>query len=213
MRRRRKPASSHSRALVNATSPRAAGPQAARSGARPPRRAQRSTSRGTPPRAVPRSRRENHPGAELEQSERPRTPSCGERRSTLASLARGGRSPPGRSRSIGADADCRVGAIRRLLHAARPDWAKRTLARVRGDTAAHAIGNAFRAFARWSSRAASSFRATRPSSSRKRGRDLPARGASRDLRHRARRVVRSRARSARSPRIARLEETLARTAR
>ena len=126
---------------------------------------------------------------------------------TLASLARG--DEPSGTLEIEGDADV-ARRFQALLQAARPDW-EEELARVTGDTAAHAIGNAFRAFARWSSRAASSFTRDAAEFLQEESRDLPARGEveSFDTGLDALRSALERAES----RIARLEETLARTAR
>ena len=126
---------------------------------------------------------------------------------TLASLARG--DEPSGTLEIEGDADV-ARRFQALLRAARPDW-EEELARVTGDTAAHAIGNAFRAFARWSSRAASSFTRDAAEFLQEESRDLPARGEveSFDTDLDALRSALERAES----RIARLEETLARTAR
>lgn len=126
---------------------------------------------------------------------------------TLASLARGGE--PSGTLEIEGDADV-ARRFQALLQAARPDW-EEELARVTGDTAAHAIGNAFRAFARWSSRAASSFTRDAAEFLQEESRDLPARGEvdTFDTELDALRSALERAES----RIARLEETLARTAR
>ena len=126
---------------------------------------------------------------------------------TLASLARGGE--PSGTLEIEGDADV-ARRFQALLQAARPDW-EEELARVTGDTAAHAIGNAFRAFARWSSRAASSFTRDAAEFLQEESRDLPARGEVEtfDTELDGLRSALERAES----RIARLEETLARTAR
>jgi ubiquinone biosynthesis protein UbiJ len=126
---------------------------------------------------------------------------------TLASLARG--DEPSGTLEIEGDADV-ARRFEALIRAARPDW-EEELARVTGDTTAHAIGNAFRAFARWSSRAASSFTRDAAEFLQEESRDVPARGEveSFDTDLDALRSALERAES----RIARLEETLARTAR
>jgi ubiquinone biosynthesis protein UbiJ len=125
----------------------------------------------------------------------------------LASLARGGESPG----TLEIEGDAEVARrFQALLQAARPDW-EEELARVTGDTAAHAIGNAFRAFTRWSGRAASSFTRDAAEFLQEESRDLPARGEVEifDAELEALRSELARAES----RIARLEEKLARSAR
>jgi ubiquinone biosynthesis protein UbiJ len=126
---------------------------------------------------------------------------------TLASLARG--AEPSGALEIEGDADV-ARRFQALLHAARPDW-EEELARVTGDTAAHAIGNALRAFARWGSRAASSFARDTAEFLQEESRDVPARGEVEtfDAGLDALKSALERAEA----RIARLEETLARNAR
>jgi ubiquinone biosynthesis protein UbiJ len=126
---------------------------------------------------------------------------------TFIALARGGE-PVGQ---LEIEGDVEVARrFQELLQAARPDW-EEELSRLVGDSAAHTIGNAMRAFGRWGRRAAESFTRDAAEFLQEESRDLPARGEveSFDTDLGTLRAALERAES----RLAKLEETLARTSR
>ena len=91
---------------------------------------------------------------------------------TLASLARAGEA----AGQVEIEGDAEVARrFQALLHAARPDW-EEELARLLGDPAAHAIGNALRALTSWGRRAAEVFTRDAAEFLQEESRDLPARG-------------------------------------
>lgn len=123
------------------------------------------------------------------------------------SLARGS----GATGQLDIEGDAEVARrFQELLRAASPDW-EEELARLVGDTAAHAIGNAVRAFGRWGRRAASSFSRDAAEFLQEESRDLPARAEmeSFDSDLSALRAALERAES----RLTRLEESLSRNSR
>jgi len=126
---------------------------------------------------------------------------------TFISLARGGEAVG----QLEIEGDVEVARrFQELLQAARPDW-EEELARLFGDSPAHAIGNAMRALGRWGKRAADSFTRDAAEFLQEESRDLPARGEveSFDTDLSALRAALERAES----RLAKLEETLSRNAR
>ena len=91
---------------------------------------------------------------------------------TLASLARAGEA----AGQVEIEGDAEVARrFQALLHAARPDW-EEELARLLGDPAAHAIGNALRALTSWGRHAAEVFTRDAAEFLQEESRDLPARG-------------------------------------
>jgi ubiquinone biosynthesis protein UbiJ len=126
---------------------------------------------------------------------------------TMMSLARGGE-PVGQ---LEIEGDVEVARrFQELLQAARPDW-EEELSRLVGDSAAHAIGNAVRAFGRWGRRAAETFTRDAADFLQEESRDLPARGdvESFDGDLSSLKAALERAES----RLAKLEEALSRNAR